>query len=66
MPAVLNAANEIAVHAFLNKKIKFNEIAIIIKKMIDFHNVIKNPSLNDILEVDKKVKEETQKLIENQ
>jgi len=66
MPCVLNAANEIVVHAFLNKKIKFNEIAIIIKKMIDAHNVIKNPSLNDILEVDKKIKEETQKMIEQQ
>ena len=64
MPCVLNAANEIVVHAFLNKKIKFNEIATIIKKMIDSHNVIKNPDLNQILDVDKKVKEETQKMID--
>jgi len=65
LPAVLNAANEISVNAFLNKKIKFNDIPIIIKKMIDSHNVIKNPALNEILEVDKKVKEETSNLIEN-
>jgi len=65
MPAVLNAANEVAVHSFLNKKIKFNEIPRIIKKMMDSHNVIKNPALNDILEVDKKVKEEAKNIIKN-
>jgi len=65
MPAVLNAANEVAVHSFLNKKIKFNEIPIIIKKMMDSHNVIKNPDLSQILDVDKKTKEETKNIIEN-
>ncbi len=65
MPAALNAANEVAVHSFLNKKIKFNEIPITIKKMMDSHSVIKNPDLNQILEVDKKVREETKKIVEN-
>jgi len=65
MPCVLNAANEIAVNSFLNKQIKFNEISIIIKKMIDSHNVIKNPTLNQILEIDKKIKEETEIIIQN-
>ena len=65
MPAVLNAANEVAVHSFLTKKIKFNEIPIIIKKMMDSHNAIKNPDLNQILQIDKKTKEETKKIIEN-
>ena len=65
MPAVLNAANEVAVHSFLNKKIKFNEITTIIKKMMDSHDVIKNPDLNQILEVDKKTKEEAKNIIES-
>ena len=65
MPCVLNAANEVAVNSFLNKKIKFSGIPTIIKKMIDSHNVIKNPTLNEILEIDKKIKEETYNLIEN-
>ena len=65
MPAVLNAANEVAVHSFLNKKIKFNEISIIIKKLMDTHNVIKNPNLNQILEVDEKIKEKTKNIVEN-
>ena len=33
--------------------------------MIEKHNVIKNPVLNEILEIDKKIKEETQKIIES-
>ncbi len=63
--AVLNAANEVAVYAFLDNKIKFLDIPKLINKMMQEHNIIKNPDLNQILEVDKKVKEETKKLIEN-
>ncbi|MAE43160.1 1-deoxy-D-xylulose-5-phosphate reductoisomerase [Candidatus Woesearchaeota archaeon] len=63
--AVLNAANEIAVNAFLDDKIKFLDISKIIKKMMDSHNLIKNPDLNQILDVDEKIKEETTKIIEN-
>jgi len=66
LPAVLNAANEIAVYAFLDKKIAFADIPEIIKKMMDQHDAIKNPSLNQILEVDKKTREETKKIIENE
>ena len=65
MPAVLNAVNEIAVYAFLDNKIKFLDIARLINKMMQEHNIIKNPNLNQILDVDKKIKEETQEIIEN-
>ncbi|MBI2207956.1 1-deoxy-D-xylulose-5-phosphate reductoisomerase [Candidatus Woesearchaeota archaeon] len=65
MPAVLNAANEIAVYAFLENKIRFLDIPKIIKKMINGHRTIKNPDLKQILDVDKKIKEETKKIIEN-
>jgi len=65
MPAVLNAVNEVAVYAFLDNKIKFLDIPRLIKTMIEKHNVIKNPVLNEILEIDKKIKEETQKIIES-
>ncbi len=64
LSAVLNAANEVAVYAFLDNKIKFLDIPKLINKMIAEHNIIKNPSLNEILDVDKKVKEETKKIIE--
>ncbi|MEK6645601.1 MAG: 1-deoxy-D-xylulose-5-phosphate reductoisomerase [Candidatus Firestonebacteria bacterium] len=53
MPAVLNAANEIAVRAFLHKKIKFLDIPRIIKKVMDKHKFVVNPSLDKIIEADK-------------
>jgi len=65
LPAVMNAANEIAVHAFLNNKIKFLDIPMLIKKKMDEHKVIKNPDLDEILAIDKNVKEETKEIIEN-
>jgi 1-deoxy-D-xylulose-5-phosphate reductoisomerase len=66
MPAVLNAANEIAVHSFLNNKIKFNHIQALIEKMIINHKNIKNPDINQIIETDKKTREDTIKIIEQQ
>ena len=64
MPAVLNAANEIAVQYFLQDKIEFLDIPRLIKKMMDEHNIIKNPDLDEILDVDKTIKEKTRKEIE--
>jgi 1-deoxy-D-xylulose-5-phosphate reductoisomerase len=37
MPAVLNAANEVAVHAFLDGMIGFNTIPVIIEKTMEAH-----------------------------
>ncbi len=53
MPAVLNASNEIAVEAFLEEKISFLQIEEIVENMMKSHSVIENPSLDDILEVDR-------------
>lgn len=58
MPAVLNAANEVAVALFLDKKIKFLDISKLIKKAMDEHKLIKNPSLEELIEVDKYVRSE--------
>jgi len=66
MPAVLNAANEIVVTAFLKNKIRFLDIPQLINEMMQEHNVIKKPDLQQILETDRKIKEETQKIIERQ
>jgi 1-deoxy-D-xylulose-5-phosphate reductoisomerase len=63
MGAVLNATNEVAVGGFLNGTVKFLDIPKIIKRIMDSHSLIKNPSLNDILKVDKEVKEETQRIM---
>lgn len=52
MPTVLNAANEVAVHNFLNEKISFTMIPTIVKNVLYEHKVVVKPSLSSILEVD--------------
>ena len=58
MPVVLNAADEVAVGLFLEKKIKFTDIPKIVEKAMSKHKVIINPSLNQILETDAWAREE--------
>lgn len=62
--ACLNAANEEAVFAFLNGKIKLYQIYEITKKMLDEHDVIQNPDLDEIFAVDKSVREKTRMYIQ--
>jgi 1-deoxy-D-xylulose-5-phosphate reductoisomerase len=52
LPTVLNAADEVAVDLFLNKKIDFLDIQDCIKSSMDIHQVKKNPSIDDIFEAD--------------
>ncbi|GBC59301.1 1-deoxy-D-xylulose 5-phosphate reductoisomerase [Desulfonema ishimotonii] len=52
LPAVLNAANEIAVGAFLNRKIVFPGIPDTVRAVMGQHTVIQHPTLSDILEAD--------------
>lgn len=55
-PAVLNAVNEEAVYAFLSGKIGFYDISNIVAKSLDVHQPLTNPSLDDIIEVDKRAR----------
>ena len=52
-PVVLNVANDLAVDLFINKKIQFNQIPIIIKDAMDNHKNINMPTLSDILSITK-------------
>jgi 1-deoxy-D-xylulose-5-phosphate reductoisomerase len=52
LPAVLNAANEVAVHGFLNQEIAFIEIEPVIRQTMEKHPVVSNPGLSDILAAD--------------
>lgn len=61
--ACLNAANEESVFAFLDGKIKLFQIYEITKLMLDEHELIKNPTIDEIFEVDKQVREKVKKLI---
>jgi len=53
MPSVLNIANEIAVEKFLNKEIKFLDIANLIEKLMEQHSPFEVNSLDDIFYVKK-------------
>lgn len=53
---VLNAANEIAVFAFLEKKIKFLEMINIIEKSLEKFTFVQNPKLEELLEIDKEAR----------
>ncbi|MGD9976063.1 MAG: 1-deoxy-D-xylulose-5-phosphate reductoisomerase, partial [Desulfatirhabdiaceae bacterium] len=52
LPAVMNAANEAAVQAFLNREIPFTDIPKRIDRTMQRHPVRQNPSLDDILHAD--------------
>ncbi len=52
MPAVFNAANEVAVDAFVNRKINFPQITEMVRRVMDAHQVVEHPALEQILEAD--------------
>ncbi|MGB7061863.1 MAG: 1-deoxy-D-xylulose-5-phosphate reductoisomerase [Candidatus Zixiibacteriota bacterium] len=52
-PAVLNAANEVAVQAFLNRGLPFTGIQKIVRETLSQHKRKFRPRLNDIIEADK-------------
>jgi len=52
LPAVLNAANEVAVDAYVNRRISFPQITEIVQKTMDTHRLMSHPTLEQILEAD--------------
>ena len=63
LPAVLNAANEIAVQAFLDEQISFKEISEIIRTTMQNHKSKPVTTLEDVLSADRWTREEARKLI---
>jgi 1-deoxy-D-xylulose-5-phosphate reductoisomerase len=63
MPAVLNAANEISVHAFLRKAIAFYDIPAVIEQVMSSHSPCAKPDLEAILQADAWAREEASKII---
>jgi 1-deoxy-D-xylulose-5-phosphate reductoisomerase len=63
-PIALNAANEIAVSAFLKKKIGFAEIAGIVARVVEGHQKREVKSLDDIMSVDKEERQKALNLLE--
>ena len=56
MPTVFNAANECAVQRFLSHEIGFTDIWDIIEQCMDDHRVIPDPSVEEILEVERQIR----------
>ena len=52
LPAVFNAANEVAVEAFCNRHITFDEIPAVVADTMKRHEVVDQPSLEQILTAD--------------
>ena len=52
LPAVFNAANEVAVEAFVNRRINFPQITETVRRTMDAHPVVDHPTLEQILVAD--------------
>ena len=53
LPAVFNAANEVAVEAFCNHRITFPQITKTVTRVMDCHQTVNQPSLEQILVADR-------------
>ena len=51
-PAILNAANEIAVAAFLERRIAFTDIAVIVESVLHAYDAAAPSTISDVLEID--------------
>jgi 1-deoxy-D-xylulose-5-phosphate reductoisomerase len=63
-PAVLNAANEVAVNSFLNHDISFDKIPTIIERALTLHKTRSNPEIQDIIEVDQQTRDFVRTLLQ--
>jgi 1-deoxy-D-xylulose-5-phosphate reductoisomerase len=65
MPCVLNAANEVVVEAFLNNKITFLQMPVIIEKAMQKIAFIEKPSLEDLIETNAETRSITKLMTNN-
>ncbi len=62
MPAVLNSSNEVAVRAFLQKRIGFLDIEMVVRETIERHKVSHAKTIEDVLMADKWAREEAERI----
>jgi 1-deoxy-D-xylulose-5-phosphate reductoisomerase len=65
MPAVLNGANEVAVESFLQGKIGFLQIPILIEKTMEIHETFSIYNIEGVIEADRWAKETAEKVLLN-
>ncbi len=63
LPAVLNAANEVAVAAFLEERIPFPRIWESVEAVMQAHDVLQHPTLEALIEADRWAREESTRII---
>ena len=63
LPAIMNAANEIAVAAFLVRQVKFPRIWQTVEEVMNRHTSVAHPDLDAILAADQWAREEARRLI---
>jgi len=63
MPAVFHGADTTAVKAFMDKKIKFTDIPVIIQNTMDAHEIINDPDIDAILDSEKWAEEYAKTLV---
>ncbi|HEY9791979.1 MAG TPA: 1-deoxy-D-xylulose-5-phosphate reductoisomerase [Candidatus Obscuribacterales bacterium] len=63
IPSVLNAANEAVVDAFLKRRLKFVEISELIQRVLELHQPVNKPTLDDILEADRWARQAASELL---
>ena len=63
MPAVMNAANEVAVEAFLQGRINFTDIARVIEQTMAVHQPQRLSAIDEVLHVDRWSREKTRELL---
>src|SRR5437870_8853032 len=64
LPAVMNAANEIAVAAFLDRQVPFTRIWQTVQEVMDQHTSVAHPDLDEILRADQWARAEAAKTVE--
>ena len=60
LPAVMNAANEVAVAAFLDRQVRFPDIWQIVEEVMNRHTSVAHPDLDAILQADQWARKEAQ------
>jgi 1-deoxy-D-xylulose-5-phosphate reductoisomerase len=64
MPAILNAANEIAVNAFLEGSLNFTHLPLLLRRVMDEHEVKSVHTIEDILRADQWARERSKAILE--
>jgi 1-deoxy-D-xylulose-5-phosphate reductoisomerase len=64
MPAILNAANEIAVNAFLEGSLKFTDVPLLLQRVMEEHEVKSVHTIEDILRADQWARERSKAILE--